>query len=320
MPTSTDQPLIKQMRARLADEAAHLSLTLDTRQLDELAYAATSCAMSNDPRCAPKPDPGTDAGPQVAPRRVYLDCEFVPAIATNRGLVSIGLTDNQGRDYYAVNAEMDYAAVQAHPFLREHVWPMLPRTPALGLDRAHRDVKPLSQIRHDIAAYFAPSFGAGTARDRAATLIAHPALLAEPVDGKDEAAQAARAELYAYYGAADLARLHGLWDNNWSDMPRAIPRWYYDLKALAAQAGNPDLPAKNADQHHPLGDAHWNRDTHEHLLRLTARDVDEESAQVLLKNGLDTLRRWRDNHPDILNPQAAQLLYEVGAALTDQDV
>lgn len=54
----SDRPLIHQMRDRLAEEARQLELTLTDWQLDELAYAATACAMSNDPRCQPEPGAG----------------------------------------------------------------------------------------------------------------------------------------------------------------------------------------------------------------------------------------------------------------------
>ncbi|MFI0929684.1 hypothetical protein ACH4TP_38035 [Streptomyces sp. NPDC021012] len=94
-------------------------------------------------------------------RRVYLDTEFLPADPTNRGLVSIGLTDDRGRSYYAVNRDMDTDAVLAVPWMVNNVWRFLPRMnhPRRGhpsvLDLAHQDVKPLETIRGDVTRYFA---------------------------------------------------------------------------------------------------------------------------------------------------------------------
>ncbi|MER6616367.1 hypothetical protein [Streptomyces xantholiticus] len=168
-------------------------------------------------------------------RRTYLDCEFLPWMTSTAGLVSIGLTDHEGHDYYAVNADMDHAEVQANAFQREHVWPQLPRTATLALDRDHPDVKPLEQIRAELTAYF--DTGAETG-------------------------------LYAYYGASDLMRLHSLWRHDWLVMPTAIPRWLDDLKALLVRAGNPPMPHQESGEHHALKDARHNRAMHEALITL----------------------------------------------------
>lgn len=168
-------------------------------------------------------------------RRVYLDCEFLPWMTSTAGLVSIGLTDHEGRDYYAVNAEMDYAEVQANPFQREHVWPQLPRTATLALDRDHPDVKPLEQIREELTAYFDTGTETG---------------------------------LYAYYGASDLMRVHSLWRHDWAVMPTSVPRWLDDLKALTVRAGNPQMPRQEKGEHHALEDARHNRAMHDVLIAL----------------------------------------------------
>lgn len=176
-------------------------------------------------------------------RNVYLDCEFLPADASTRGLVSIGLTDDQGRDYYAVNANMNIGAVIAVPWMVDNVWASLPHVPelphgdgAIGvLNTGHPDVRPIERIRDDIAAYFADTTAETT-------------------------------YLYAYYGGQDICRLHSLWDNNWAVMPEAIPRWFFDLQALAVQAGSPELPAQESGEHNALEDARYNRTLHQFLL------------------------------------------------------
>lgn len=171
------------------------------------------------------------------PRHVYLDCEFIPADSTVGGLISIGLTDDQGRDYYAVSSGFNWAEVRHHPWLGKHVWPHLPLNEAGYLDPFHPDVKPLKRICDDIAHYFSSHFADG-----------------------------APTHLYAWYGGQDIGRLHSLWGNDWSRMPEDIPRWFHELESLRWQAGNPQLPEQDGGEHHALADARHNRRIHEFLL------------------------------------------------------
>jgi hypothetical protein len=179
-------------------------------------------------------------------RFVYLDCEFLPADPATSGLVSIGLTDHQGVDYYAVNAEMDKAALHAIPWMVENVWPHLPlyreRTGDDGwlseLDYDNPDVQSIADIRAGVASYFADT-------------------------------DAAETRLFAWYGGQDICRLHSLWDNDWSVMPNQIPRWFTELEALIADVSHPDrlaLPVQDDGEHHALADARYNRTLHRAVL------------------------------------------------------
>jgi 3' exoribonuclease, RNase T-like len=184
-------------------------------------------------------------------RNVYLDCEFLTANPTTTGLVSIALTDDQGVDYYAVNRDCDWQTLVWHDWMRANVVPSLPlrfplgreENPAIWMwDDEHPDraaLKPPRRIRDDIAAYFADT-------DTETT------------------------HLYAYYGGQDICRLHSLWDNNWSAMPESVPCWFFDLKALAVQAGSPVLPEQAHGAHNALEDARHNRTMHQFLTTLTA--------------------------------------------------
>lgn len=165
-------------------------------------------------------------------RNVYLDTEFIPADPTTNGLISIGLTDNHGRDYYAVNGDINPAEVQFHPWLGQNVWPYLPRNEAGFLDHFHPDVKSLRTIRDDITRYFGDH---------------------QP------------AHLYAWYGGQDIGRLHSLWENDWSVMPEDIPQWFHELQSLAYLAGDPQLPQQDGGEHHALADAKYNRQLHQFL-------------------------------------------------------
>lgn len=172
-------------------------------------------------------------------RLIYLDLEFLPRFPSLPGTVSIGLHDDTGRDYYAVNADMSVDAVRADPFLREHVWPYLPLTDDGDLDRSHPSVKTEHEIRRDLEAYFA----------------------ADPRPDK---------VLYANHGAQDVLRLHAFWGHDWSRMPDVIPTWAEDLKALRVRAGNPAMPKQESTEHHALDDARYNRAMHEALMVLGA--------------------------------------------------
>lgn len=176
-------------------------------------------------------------------RNVYLDCEFLPADPSLRGLVSIGLTDDQGVDYYAVNRDFDMKAFKRIPFMMDNVWPFLPKPHGdvrfhgtwPRLDLRHPAVKSTTQIAQDIADYFT-----------------------DPTD--------AETRLWAWYGGQDICRLHSLWDNDWSAMPEQIPRWFNELEMLRWQAGNPEMPEQPAGLHNALADARHNRTMHQFLV------------------------------------------------------
>lgn len=172
-------------------------------------------------------------------RRIYLDKEFLPRFPSVPGTVSVGLHDDAGRDYYAVNADMSVDAVRANPFLREHVWPYLPLTDDGDLDRSHPSVKTEHEIRRDLETYFAA--------DSRADKI-----------------------LYANHGAQDVLRLHAFWGHDWNRMPDVIPTWAEDLKALRVRAGNPAMPKQESTEHHALEDARYNRAMHEALIAIGA--------------------------------------------------
>lgn len=77
------------------------------------------------------------------PRRYFYDCEFIEDGVTI-DLVSIGVVDETGREFYAVSTEFD--AGHAIPWVRRHV---LDKLPSPG-DRAWRSRQ---QIRTDLYAF-----------------------------------------------------------------------------------------------------------------------------------------------------------------------
>src|SRR5690606_39690523 len=68
-----------------------------------------------------------------------------------------------------------------------------------------------------------------------------------------------RPKLYAWCGAQDMVRLHGLWNHDWSIMPRVVPHSFTDIEELLFRYGinEDDLPEQNeSTKHHALWDAH----------------------------------------------------------------
>ncbi|HEY7222457.1 MAG TPA: polyadenylate-specific 3'-exoribonuclease AS [Micromonosporaceae bacterium] len=159
--------------------------------------------------------------------RYFYDCEFIEDGRTI-DLVSIGVVDEHGREFYAISTEFDPAP--AVPWVRRNVLDRLPSP-------AHPAWRSRARIRDDLYAF-----------------------LVEPMAGQ----QIARAgtgrpgelELWAWYAAYDHVVLAQLW-GRMPDLPREIPRFTKDLRQLWDERGRPALP--QAEQRHDaLVDARHN--------------------------------------------------------------
>lgn len=179
--------------------------------------------------------------------RIFYDTEFL-----ERGpsypiaLISIGMVAEDGRELYAVNADMDQHAVRTHPWVGQHVWPHLPlASPTPGyrggshprLDEDHPDVRPRAQIAR----------------------MVHEFVRASPSP-----------QLWAWYCSYDhvvLAQLFG----RMVDLPGDIPMFTCDLKQEVDRLGDPQLPEQQEGEHHALADARH--------LRLRAEWLDTDRQQ-----------------------------------------
>ncbi|NJC69724.1 polyadenylate-specific 3'-exoribonuclease AS [Planosporangium thailandense] len=153
------------------------------------------------------------------PYRYFYDCEFIED-GRLIDLVSIGVVDERGREFYAVSTEFDDA--RAIPWVRRNVLDRLP-SPA---DRAWRSRE---RIRDDLYSF-----------------------LVEPL----EAGAADEIELWAWYASYDHVALAQLW-GPMTALPREIPRFTKDLRQLWDDHGRPSLPTM-ADRHDALVDARHN--------------------------------------------------------------
>ncbi len=152
--------------------------------------------------------------------RYFYDCEFIED-GRLIDLVSIGVVDEHGREFYAVSTEFDPRS--AVPWVRRNVLDRLPG-PA---DPAWRSRE---RIRDDL----------------------HEFLLA-PVRAEPDR----ELELWAWYAAYDHVVLAQLW-GAMPALPREIPRFTKDLRQLWDDKGRPTLPPAAAQRHDALVDARHN--------------------------------------------------------------
>jgi hypothetical protein len=153
--------------------------------------------------------------------RYFYDCEFIEDGRTI-DLVSIGVVDEHGREFYAISTEFDPAP--AVPWVRRNV---LDRLPSPG----HPAWRSRARIRDDLYAF-----------------------LTEPLKGPDAPTEM---ELWAWYAAYDHVVLAQLW-GRMPDLPREIPRFTKDLRQLWDDKGRPPLPQAEQQRHDALVDARHN--------------------------------------------------------------
>lgn len=153
--------------------------------------------------------------------RYFYDCEFIED-GRMVDLVSIGVVDEHGREFYAVSTEFDESA--AVPWVRRHV---LTQLPSPG-DSAWRDRRRI--------------------RDELWEFLVAP-LREQPGE---------QIELWAWFAAYDHVVLAQLW-GAMPQLPREIPRFTKELRQLWDDLGRPPLPeASGGRRHDALVDARHN--------------------------------------------------------------
>jgi len=152
--------------------------------------------------------------------RYFYDCEFIEDGGVI-DLVSIGVVDEQRREFYAISTEFDDRP--AVPWVRRNVLDRLP-SPA---DPAWRSRE---SIRTELYQF-----------------------LVEPLRERP----GEEMELWAWYAAYDHVALAQLW-GTMPALPREIPRFTKDLRQLWDDRGRPPLPDAEAQRHDALVDARHN--------------------------------------------------------------
>ena len=162
--------------------------------------------------------------------RYFYDCEFIED-GRVIDLVSIGVVDEHGREFYAISTEFDDRA--AVPWVRRNV---LDRLPSPG-DPAWRS---RARIRDELLEFLVEPV-----RDRPGGRA-----------GGDRGG-AEKLELWAWYAAYDHVALAQLW-GPMPTLPREIPRFTKDLRQLWDDKGRPPLPDAAQQRHDALVDARHN--------------------------------------------------------------
>lgn len=150
--------------------------------------------------------------------------------------ISIGIVTDDGREYYAVNADADWPRIRDHAWLMANVVPHLPPAAlrlihGVGGSASHPVVKQRWQIAHEVSEFIRAG--------------------GEDRDGH---------QLFAYYGAYDHVALAQLWGPMIS-LPPWVPMFSHDLKSMEEGLRSVDFPASRpaqGDEHHALADARWN--------------------------------------------------------------
>lgn len=171
-------------------------------------------------------------------RTIAYDCEFIEDGRTI-DLISIGMVDDAGREFYAINCEAPWKRIAKHAWLAANVVPKLPRLH--GDARLHRYILSRSGRRHNPCML---NFDHPAMRTKAAI-----------ADGVRDFVldHHGPVELWADYGAYDhvvLAQLFG----TMMDLPAGMPMFTHELQQLWEQAGRPEKPHQT-DEHSALADA-----------------------------------------------------------------
>lgn len=156
----------------------------------------------------------------MAVYRYFYDCEFIEDGRTI-DLVSIGVVDEHGREFYAISTEFD--PDKAVPWVRRNV---LDRLPSPG----HPAWMSRSRIRTELYEFLATPL-----RETPGVTM----------------------ELWAWYAAYDHVALAQLW-GAMPALPREIPRFTKELRQLWDDRGRPPLPEPEARRHDALVDARHN--------------------------------------------------------------
>lgn len=170
--------------------------------------------------------------------RFWYDTEFLEDGRTIE-LISIGIVAEDGREYYAVNADMPVKAIRENIWVRQNVWVHLPLVGSTrkleyrSLDRDSVLVREKRTIANEVRQFLTRHNG--------------------PV------------ELWGYFSSYDHVVLAQLW-GTMMQLPRGIPMWTNDVQQVAASMGlENSLPAQTGTAHNALDDARWTREAWRYL-------------------------------------------------------
>ena len=174
--------------------------------------------------------------------RIFYDLEFLEDGRTI-DLISIGMVREDGHELYCVNQAIEDNPL--HDRIRNHRWLMANVVPHLPL--RERDPMPKHSGSNAPQMFFTDD----TSQLIMPLRMIRNAVRAFVLDAGPEV------ELWADYGAYDHVALCQLFGTMMA-LPKGFPMWTHDLRQEMERYGVTDeeLPARNGDEHHALGDAH----------------------------------------------------------------
>lgn len=188
--------------------------------------------------------------------RAYYDCEFLENGKTIE-LISIGIVRADGKEYYAVNAEMPWVQVTQHDWLSENVVPHLPTIYGdYQLNHLDPSVMPRNVISAGVEAFLLEAF---------------------EVDGT--------LELWSWYSAYDHVALCQLW-GPMIDRPSFVPMYTNDIQQEFQRFGNPAVPGHLTQDdmpnaHNALADAKYHKRLHEFIKKVGQEQYREAVLEAL---------------------------------------
>lgn len=194
--------------------------------------------------------------------RIFYDTEFIEDGRTI-DLISIGIVDEDGREYYAVNAETPFKRILKNDWLVRNVVASLPV-------REHKILE--TYLKNSPNSHPRPSLDLLSLDDTDITVKPRNVIRNEV---REFILATQRPELWAWYGAYDhvvLAQLFG----PMIALPEGIPMWTNDLKQEAMRLGNPRVPEQAGGEHNALQDARHNRVIAQFLDGLALGQVDND--------------------------------------------
>lgn len=184
--------------------------------------------------------------------RYWFDTEFIEDGKTIE-LVSIGIVAEDGREFYAEVAGVDYS--RATDWVKQnvirHLWSQKP-------DKREGNI----WIRDG---------GRGG-------LLSRQHIAGEIVTFCDPE-QYGKPEFWGYYADYDWVVLCQLF-GRMMDLPNNWPMYCRDIKQECDRIGNPRLPEQGKDEHHALADARWNRTAWEFLAERNALRAERAEAAL----------------------------------------
>ena len=171
--------------------------------------------------------------------KYFIDTEFIENGRTI-DLISIGIVDEKGREYYACNDDCDLS--KANQWVRENVISQLP-SKHIGVNPSDPFTSP--SVKQDILTW-------KTANQIKREIVEFVNAVNPPSSSID------KPSFWAYYADYDWVVFCQLF-GTMMDLPKGFPMYCRDIKQECDRLGNPKLPEQKEGQHNALEDARWNK-------------------------------------------------------------